>query len=405
MIRKLVNNNVQISENLKIIFFQPSKNFILYTSTYKSSIKKGKLIMENEIAILSENDKRALAFKAGSSRLEAIIEETDSCVIVENTVPDNDPNANVFKCQHKSGRVYTLTQRVYNANSERFEIVWGLVTCSMHGVLFNLTNLRRHKWSDWLTDDTIDEKQQYGWFRFHGKRLWLDACNMIVDVCDDGRVSVNRSYCKDYIDRLMSDTLHLADRIQQKDLSADPNYISGTRKRKQMMEVVNSVMEIEGPAECIVKAFSSDVFTLIQKVETSDTILFDEVDIAKVTVKISAVLPASENSTAFFFNYKITVNTRDYTTECDENQDIILYVNNYKFEVKQTYKGTMPFTLQFNMTPNKEKYTTSTWRDDTSMKLSKISDAHFVTGKSFIQEFADNYLAMKPIIDAVKSAC
>jgi hypothetical protein len=365
--------------------------------------------MENEIAILSENDKLALAFNAGASRLESIINELDSCVVVENTVPNNDLNANVFKFQHKSGRVYTLTQRVYKRADYSdyicFEIVWGLVTCSMNDTLYNLTNLRRHKWSDWLTDDTIDEKQQYGWFRFHGKRLWIDACNMIVDVCDDGRVSVNRSYCKDYIDRLMSDTLHLADRIQQKDLSADPNYISGTRKRKQMMEVVNSVMAIEGPAECIVKAFNSDVFKLIQKVETSDTILFDEVDIAKVTVKISAVLPASENSSVFFFNYKITVNTKDYTTKCDENQDITLYCNNSKFEVAQMYKGTMPFTLQFDLTPNKEKYTQSTWRDYTSMKLSKISDAHFVTGKSFVQEYADNYLAMKPITDAVKSVC
>ena len=363
--------------------------------------------MEKEISILSENDKRVRAFEAGASRLKAIIEETDSCVIVENTVPANDPNSNVFKFQHKSGRVYTLTQRVYNlaANPIRFEIVWGLVTCAMNDTLYNLTNLRRHKWSDWLTDDTIDEKSQYSWFRFHGKRLWIDACNMIVDVYDDGRVSVNRSYCKDYIDRLMSDTLHLADRVQQKDLSADPNYISGTRKRKQMREVVNSVMAIEGPAECIAKAFDSNIFKLIQTVEPSDTILFDEVDIAKVTVKISAVLPASENSTAFFFTYKITVNTRDYTTECDENQDIILYVNNYKFEVAQLYKGTMPFKLQFDLTPNKETYTKSTWRDYTSMKLSEISVATFVTGKSFIQEFADNYLAMKPIIDAVKSAC
>ena len=118
--------------------------------------------MENEIAILSENDKLARAFEAGASRIEAIIEETDSCVIVENTVPANDPNANVFKFQHKSGRVYTLTQRVYNmhdANPVRFEIVWGLVTCSMNGTLYNLTNLRRHSWVDWLTDDTIPERK------------------------------------------------------------------------------------------------------------------------------------------------------------------------------------------------------------------------------------------------------
>ena len=364
--------------------------------------------MENEIAILSENDKRARAFEVGASRLKAIIEETDSCVIVENTVPANDPKSNVFKFQHKSGRVYTLTQRVYNheASSSRFEIVWGLVTCSMNDTLYNLTNLRRHKWSDWLTDDTIDEKSQYSWFRFHGKRLWIDACNMFVDVYDDGQVSVNRSYCKDYIlDRLLSDTMHLADRIQQKDLSADPNYISGTRKRKQMREVVNSVMAIEGPAECIAKAFDSNIFKLTQTVETSDTILFDEVDIAKVYVKIAAVLPAYENSTAFFFKYKITVNTRNYTTECDENQAITLYCNNAKFEVAQMYKGTMPFKLQFDMTPNKEKYTQSTWRDYQTLKLSKISDANSATGKSFVQEYADNYLAMKSIIDAVKSAC
>lgn len=363
--------------------------------------------MENEIAILSENDKLALAFKAGASRLEAIINELDSCVIVENTVPNNDPNANVFKFQHKSGRVYVLTQRVYkhDANSNRFEIVWGLVTCSMHGTLYNLTNLRRHSWVDWLADDTIAEKQQYHWFRFHGKRLWIDACNMRVDVYDDCRVSVNRSYCKDYIDHLLTDTSRLADRIQQKDLKADANYISGNRKRTQMMEVVNSVMAIEGPAECIAKAFNADVFKLIQKVEPSDTILFDEVDIAEVAVNIKAVLPASEDLIAFSFKYKLTVNTQDYTTKCNENQEIELYNHATMFEVKQMYKGTMPFALKFNLTPNKEAYTKSNWRDYQTMKLSEISVATFVTGKSFVQEFADNYLAMKPITDAVKSVC
>lgn len=364
--------------------------------------------MENEISILSENDKLALAFKAGASRLEAIIEDTVTCVNVENTVPSNDPNSNVFKFQHESGRVYTLTQRVnkHDANSDRFEIVWGLVTCAMNDTLYNLTNLRRHRWSDWLTDDTIPEKSQYHWFRFHGKRLWIDACSMIVDVYDDGRVSVNQSYIKDYIvDRLMHNTQHIADRIQQKDLKADANYISGNRKRKQMQEVVNSVMAIEGPAECIVKAFNSDVFKLIQAVEPSDTVLFDEVNIAKVTVNLSAVLPAFEDRIAFCFKYKINVNTQDYTTKCNENQEIALYCKNSLFDVKQMYKGTIPFTIQLDVTPNKEQYTGSRWRDYQSMKLSEISEPHHATRKSFIQEFADYYSAIQPITDAVKSVC
>lgn len=364
--------------------------------------------MENEIAILSENDKLALAFNAGASRLKAIIDDLDSCVNVENTVPADNPNANVFKFQHKSGRVYTLTQRVekHNDNSNCYEIVWGLVTCSMNGTLYNLTNLRRHNWKDWLTDDTIDEKSRYSWFRFHGKRLWARDCTMTVSVYDDGKVFDDRPYNGDWInDCLLRDTAHLADRIQQKDLSADPNYISGNRKRKQMQEVVNSVMAIEGPAECIVKAFDPNVFKLIQTVVQSSTVLFDEVNIAKVTVNLDAVLPAFEDRIAFSFTYQITVNTQDYTTKCNENQKINLYCKDAQFEVRQMFKGTMPFTLQFDLTPNKEKYTQSTWRDYTSMKLSKISDAHFVTGKSFIQEFADNYLAMKPIVDAVKGVC
>lgn len=364
--------------------------------------------MENEIATLSENDKLALAFKAGASRLKDIIEETDSCVIVENTVPDNNPNANVFKFQHKSGRVYTLTQRVekHNDNSNCYEIVWGLVTCSMNDTLYNLTNLRRHGWTDWLTDDTIDEKMLYSWFRFHGKRLWNRDCSMIVSVYDSGNVFDDRPYNGDWInDCLLRDTAHLADNIKQKDLKSDSNYISGNHKRKQMMDVVNSVMAIEGPAECIVKAFNSDVFKLIQKVETSDTILFDEVDIAKVTVKLSAVLPAFEDRVAFFFTYQITVNTQDYTVKCNENQKINLYCKDARFEVRQMFKGTMPFTLQFDMTPNREKYTNSTWRDYQPMQLSCISNPHHATGKSFVQEFADNYSAMKPIVDAVKRVC
>lgn len=364
--------------------------------------------MENEIATLSENDKIVLAFKAGARRLEAIIDDLDSCVNVENTVPADNPNANVFKFQHKSGRVYTLTQRVekHNDNSNCYEIVWGLVTCSMNDTLYNLTNLRRHGWTDWLTDDTIDEKMRYSWFRFHGKRLLNRDCTMAVSVYDDGKVFDDQPYNGDWInDYLLRDTAHLADNIKQTDLKSDSNYISGNRKRKQMQEVVNSVMAIEGPAECIAKAFDSNIFKLIQTVEQSNTILFDEVNIAKVTVNLSAVLPAFEDRIAFFFTYKMTVNTQDYTVKCNENQKINLYCKDAKFEVRQMFKGTMPFKLQFDMTPNREKYTNSSWRDDQPMTLSCISNPHHATGKSFVQEFVDNYSAMKPIVDAVKGVC
>ena len=363
--------------------------------------------MENEIATLSENDKIVLAFKAGARRLEAIINELDSCVNVENTVPADNPNANVFKFQHKSGRVYTLTQRVetHNDNSNCYEIVWGLVTCSMNGTLYNLTNLRRHGWKDWLTDDTIDEKMRYSWFRFHGKRLWNRDCTMAVSVYDDGKVFDDRPYNSDWIhDCLLRDTSHLADHIQQKDLKADSDYISGNRKRKQMQEVVNKVMAIEGPAECIAKAFNSDVFKLIQTVEQRETVLFDEVDIAKVTVKLAAVLPSFEDRVAFSFMYKLTVNTQDYTTKCDENQAIELDCRNSQLTVELMYEGS-PFIIQKEMTPNKEIYTNSTWRDNQPMKLREISDAHHATGKSFIQEFADNYSALLRVIDAVKNVC
>ena len=364
--------------------------------------------MENEIATLSENDKIVLAFKAGARRLEAIINELDSCVNVENTVPADNPNANVFKFQHKSGRVYTLTQRVetHNDNSNCYEIVWGLVTCSMNGTLYNLTNLRRHGWKDWLTDDTIDEKMRYSWFRFHGKRLWNRDCVMVVSVYNDGNVFDDRPYNSDWInDCLLDNTKHLADRIQQKDLKADADYISGNRKRKQMQEVVNKVTALEGPAECITKAFDSNIFQLRQTVDPGYTTLFDEVDIAKVTVNLAAVLPAFEDRIAFSFTYQITVNTQDYTVKCNENQKIDLYCKDSRFEVRQMFKGTMPFKLQFDMTPNREKYTDSTWRDNQPMPLSCISDPHHATGKSFIQEFADNYSAMKPIVDAVKGVC
>ena len=364
--------------------------------------------MENEISILSENDKLALAFKAGASRIEAIISRYADCVIIENTVPDNDPNSNVFKFQHKSGRVYTLTQRVkkHNDKSNYYEIIWGLVTCSMHGVLFNLTNLRRHCWTDWLTDDTIPEKSQYHWFRFHGKRLYARDISMDVIVYDDGKVSVEQQYKHDWFGEcLLTDTRRLAERIQQKDLSADPNYISGTRKRKQMQEVVNSVMAIEGPTECVAKAFDSNIFKLTQTVESDDTILFDEVDIAEVTVNIKAVLPAFEDRVAFSFKYKITVNTQDYTTKCNETQEIDLYCMNAKFEVDQMYKGTMPFTIVVDLTPNKEKYTISKWHDNQTLQLGKIGYAMRATGKSFIQEYASNLSALNLITDAVKSVC
>ena len=364
--------------------------------------------MENEIATLSENDKIVLAFKAGASRLEDIINEIDGCVTVENTVPADNPNANVFKFQHKSGRVYTLTQRVetHNDNSNCYEIVWGLVTCSMNGTLYNLTNLRRHGWKDWLTDDTINEKMRYSWFRFHGKRLWNRDCIMIVSVYDSGKVFDDRPYNGDWInDCLLRDTSHLADHIQQNDLKADSDYISGNRKRKQMQEVVNSVMAIEGPAECIAKAFDSDIFKLIQTVEQDKTILFDEVNIATVTVNLTAVLPAFEDRAAFSFTYQITINTQDYTTKCYENQKIDLCCKDSLFEVQQMFKGTIPFAIKLNMIPNKEKYTKSTWREYQTMKLSELRYAHHATGKSIIQEFADNCSVIKLINEAVKSVC
>ena len=364
--------------------------------------------MENEIATLSENDKIVLAFKAGASCLEAIIDDLACCVNVENTVPADNPNANVFKFQHKSGRVYNLTQRVekHNDNSNCYEIVWGLVTCSMNGVLYNLTNLRRHNWKDWLTDDTIDEKSRYSWFRFHGKRLWARDCTMTVSVYDDGKVFDDRPYNGDWIDDcLLRDTSHLADNIKQKDLKSDSNYISGNRKRKQMHEVVNSVMAIEGPAECIAKAFDSNIFKLIQTVEHDNTVLFDEVNIASVTVNLKAILPAFEDRIAFSFTYQITINTQDYTTKCYENQKIDLYCKDSLFEVRQMFKGTIPFAIKLNVIPNKEKYTNSTWRDYQTMKLREISDAHHATGKSIIQEFADNCSAIKLINEAVKSVC
>ena len=364
--------------------------------------------MENEIATLTENDKIALAFKAGASRLEDIINEIDGCVNVENTVPSNDPNANVFIFQHKSGRVYNLTQRVvkHDDNSNCYEIVWGLVTCSMNGVLYNLTNLRRHNWEDWLTDDTIDEKSRYSWFRFHGKRLWSRDCTMAVSVYDDGKVFDDRPYNGDWIDdNLLRDTTHLADRIKQRDLKADSDYISGNRKRKQMHEVVNSVMAIEGPAECVAKAFDPNIFKLTQSVEQANTILFDEVNIATVTVKLTAVLPAFEDRAAFSFMYQVTVNTQDYTVKCYENQKIDLYCKDSLFEVQQMFKGTIPFAIKLNMIPNKEKYTNSTWRDYQTMKLREISNPHHATGKSIIQEFTDNCSAIKLINEAVKSVC
>lgn len=365
--------------------------------------------MENENTILSENDKLALAFKAGASRLEAIIDNTDSCVNVENVINQFNAEENIFRFQHKSGRVYHLQQQLFahSAGSTRYQIVWGLVTCSMNDTLYNLTNLRRHQWSDWLSDKSVgDERQQYFWFRFHGKRLWTEACSMIVNVYDDGHFTVEQTYDKDFIvNRLLDDTSHLANNIKQKDLKSDSNYISGNHKRKQMMEVVNSVMAIEGPAECIVKAFNPDVFKLTQKVAQDDTILFDEINVAKVTINFKAVLPAFEDRVAFSFNYKMTVNTQDYTAKCSETQEIDLYCQNAKFEVTQMYKGIMPFKLQFDLMPNKEKYTNSKWRDYQEMKLGDIGNVNPSTGKSFIQEFADGYLSMKPITDAVKGVC
>ena len=365
--------------------------------------------MENENTILTEERKLAIAMQVGANRLEKIIDGYDDCVVVENVVNQFNPEENIFKFQHQSGRVYRLQQQLYahSANSTRYQIIWGLVECTMNGTLYNLTNMRRHNWVDWLADRSItDERQQYFWFRFHGKRYSNSACCMLeLDVYDDGTTSTATTYDSDYIHELLKDTQHLADHIKQKDLKSDANYISGNHKRKQMLEVVNSVMAIEGPAKCIVDAFDKEVFNIVQTVEKDSTVLFDEVNLAKVVITCKAVLPAFDNRIAFNFRYKMTVNTQDYTAKCNEEQDVDLNCQNADFEVQQMYHGTMPFTIKFNLMPNKEKYTQSKWRDYVSCKLNEFKKVNAATGKSFIQEYTDGYKAMKPISDAVKTVC
>ena len=98
-------------------------------------------------------------------------------------------------------------------------------------------------------------------------------------------------------------------------------------------------------------------------------------------------------------------NTQDYTTMCYENQKIDLYCKDSLFEVRQMFKGTIPFAIKLDMIPNKEKYTNSKWRDYQIMKLSELSNPHHATGKSIIQEFTDNCSAIKLINEAVKSVC
>jgi hypothetical protein len=365
--------------------------------------------MENENNILTEEQKVAIAINAGATQLESIIDNFDDCVNVENVVNQFNAEENIFKFQHKSGRVYRLQQQVYahSAGSAHFQIIWGLVECSMNDTNYNLTNMRRHGWVDWLADKSItDERQQYFWFRFHGKRLSnAAACMMEINVFDDGTTNVTCKYDKDYINEMLSDTGHLAENIKQKDLKSDANYISGNHKRKQMMEVVNSVMAIEGPAQCIVDAFDKEVFNITQTVEKDSTVLFDEVNLAKVVVTCKAVLPAFENRVAFNFRYKMTVNTQDYTAKCNDEQEVDLNCNNAQFEVQQIYHGTMPFVIKFDLMPNKEKYTQSKWRDYVTCKLSEFKNVNPSTGKSFIQEYTEGYKAMKPISDAVKTVC
>lgn len=367
--------------------------------------------MENKNTVLSENDMLLLAFEAGASQLEAIINNNKSCVIIENVINQFNPEENIFRFQHESGRVYHLQQQLHARTAGTgiilYEIVWGLVSCSMNDTPYNLTNLRRHRWIDWLSDKSItDDRQQYFWFRFHGKRLSRDICNMTVDVYDDGHINVKQLYCaRGIVSELLNDTSHLANNIRQKELKSDSNYISGYHKRKQMMEVVNSVMAIEGPVEHIVKAFNPDVFKLTQKIDQDTIVLFDEIDTAKVKVQFKALLPAFENLIAFSFTYEMTVNTLDYTTKCDDAQVIDVYSVNSLLVVNQIYKGTVPFRLQFDLLPNAEKYTYRSYADYVRMKLCDISKADPSTGKSFIQEFTDNYLKMLPIINAIKGVC
>ena len=123
-----------------------------------------------------------------------------------------------------------------------------------------------------------------------------------------------------------------------------------------------------------------------------------------MTVELAAVLPSFEDRVAFSFKYTLTVNTQNMSTKCDENQAIDLTCRNSQLEVEQMYKGS-PFIIKKDMTPNKEIYTNSTWRDNQLMKLSEISYANRATGKSFIQEYADNYAALQRVIEAVKRVC
>ncbi|MCZ0950771.1 hypothetical protein N7T98_25675, partial [Pseudomonas syringae pv. tomato] len=137
-----------------------------------------------------------------------------------------------------------------------------------------------------------------------------------------------------------------------------------------------------------------------------DTIvLFDGIDTARVKVQFKALLPAFENLIGFSFTYEMTVNTRDYTTKCDDAQVIDFYCNNAQLVVNQMYKGTTPFRLQFDLLLGMAEHTYRSYCNHVGMKLCDISKADPSTGKSFIQTFTDNYRKMLLAIDAIKSVC
>lgn len=356
---------------------------------------------------MTENKRMYLAYLAGFKSLQSIIESKDFrnlCVVTKKEISQDNPDDNVFVIQHKSGRIITLVQRVTNNDIKKMEISWILLNCKVNNENINLTNLRRHHWSDCLVIDNISVKKKHEWFRFNGKKHYhSEHVSMLLTVNDDSTVDVHKSYNKYGISTLLSDIKHIMVNLKQPIYKDSNKVLSYKLNRKQTLETIKNVLYIESLDNMFYKIFDSSIFAISICFSDSDVAIFDELNYAKVDLIVVVKVPFLNTQTAVFHVvYSVNINLTDYSVLCDENQDIKLVILNTMYKFNNDYHS-FPYTVSVDLLPNQLQYTGDKNRDVIYTTLSNITKPNQSTGKSVIEEFVSNYHSLLNLKQSMQS--
>lgn len=355
---------------------------------------------------MTENKRIYLAYLAGFNSLQSIIETKDFCkvcVVTKKEISQDNPDDNVFIIQHKSGYVITLVQRVTKNDIKNMEISWILLNCKVNNENINLTNLRRHQWSDYLVIDNIPEKKKYEWFRFNGKKYNSTLIRMHLTVNDDSTVDVHQSYSKYGIRDMLLDIKHIIVNLKQPIYKNNNKVLSYTLNRKQMIETIKSVLYIENLDNMFYKIFDSSIFSISSHFDDSDVAIFDELNYAKVDLTVVVKVP-SLNAQLVFFHvaYSVNINLIDYSVSFDENQAIKFIILNMMYRFNSDYQS-FPYTVSVSLLNNQQHYTGDKNCYTFNTTLNDVTKPNQHTGKSVIEEFVSNYHSVIKLKQSMQS--